>query len=436
MTFDRRRQIALIIFAVAVAARLGFIAMLGVFQSPDSSEYQLLARNLLRFHAFSTSVGPPAQPAICRPPVYPLFLALLMPAGRSAILPAVAQAVLDALLCAMLFLMASRVARHPFAVAVSLLYAFHPGTIFASATVLTEVLFGALLFAAVFLTVIAAERPSVMLALGAGALFGVATLCRSIGVLYLLSVAFVLVVRRYRRAALALVIGAVVIVAPWVVRSSRAAGRFVFIQAPSVLPFYVPTLWWLDQNDEPAVWRYFAADPYGIHLSAAKTPRAVMSAEDFGRRQAIANVRKNAGGFLESRVRAWPHLFLNTFDHFTRINRSLGAVARAHDWPALAVKLGLMLLFTALPMAAACLGLAASRRTLIASLAAAIWIVTLAVHIVMWVEYRYWLPVVPFQFVSASLGIQRLLDTTFLSSRRSRCTSVSSAGTLVRQARD
>ena len=407
----RRQKLALVIFVVAVAARLGFVAVCGSIATPDTAGYQLLAQNLVHFHAFSASEKPPLQTAIFRPPVYPFFLALLSPAGHPAIIPAIAQGVLDALVCAMLFLMASRVARPPFAVAVSLLYALHPGAIAASATLLSDALFTALLFAAGCLAMMAAERMSSTLALFSGVTFGLATLCRSIGVLVLIAVACVLIVRRFRRMALVLALGAVILIAPWIVRSSRVAGRFVFIQAPSFINWYVPTLWWIDQNDETAIWRYFyIEDPYGVRLNASATPAEVMRAEDFGRSQAIVNVRRNPGNYLLSRARAFPHLFLSTFDRFTGINRSLGDVARVHDVGSLAIKLALMLLFTALPMVAACLGLSASRRTLAASLAAAVWIVTLAVHIPMWIEFRYWLPAMPFQFVTAAIGLEVAFD--------------------------
>jgi hypothetical protein len=411
MSLLRRQQLVLVIFSVALAARLGFVAVRGPLATTDTSEYRLLARNLLHHHAFSMSETPPLQPSIGRPPVYPLFLALLLPLGSSPIIPAIAQAVLDALVAVMIFLMASRVARRPFAVAVSMLYALHPRAISASATLLSETLFTILLLAAVFLALVAAERLSTPLAFCGGAVLGLATLCRSIGVMYVIAVAGVLIVRRFRRTAIAIILGAVVIIVPWLVRSSHVAGRFVFVQAPSVMPWYLPTLWWLDQNDEPALWRYvFTTDPYGLRLGAAKTPRAVMSADDFGRQQAIANIRRNPRAYLRSRLRAFPHQFLSTFDHFTAINRSLGDVVRARDFPALTIKLGLLLLFTALPMAAALLGLAASRRVLTASIAAVMWTLTLAVHAPMWIEYRYFLPVVPFQLVTASLGIQIAID--------------------------
>ena len=390
------------VFAIALAARLTFIAVHGVITTPDSSEYWRLARNISSFHAFSTGAGAPMEPSIARPPVYPLFLAFFTTTGAAAI----AQALLDALVCAMLFLLASRVVRARFAAAVALLYALHPGAIAASAIILSEGTFTVLLFAGVFLALIAAERLSVALAVCAGAAFGLATLSRSIGVIYLFAVALVLFVRRFRTTAVVVVLAAAVVVAPWIVRSSRVVERFVFIQAPSALPWYLPTLWWIDQNDEPAIWRYYLTeDPYGITLHAARGRAAeVMRAEDVGRRQAIVNVRKNPGAYLRSRMRSFPHLFLNTFDRFTGINRALGDV----NGMKLAIKLGLMLLFTALPMAAACLGLGASRRTLAASLAAAMWIVTLAVHVVMFIDYRYFLPVVPFQLVTAALGIERI----------------------------
>jgi len=390
------------IFTIALAVRLAFIVVHGVIITPDSSEYWVLSRNLVRFHSFSTSASAPVEPSIARPPVYPLFLAMFPTTGAGA----VAQAALDALVCVMLFPLASRVVRPPFAAAVALLYALHPGAIAQSAAILSEVSFTALLVAAVFFTVIAAERASAALALCAGALLGAATLSRSIGVIYVIAVGVVLVLRRFRTTAVVVVIVAAVVVAPWIVRSSRVVGRFVFIQAPSLMPWYVPTLWWLDQNDEPAIWRYYSAsDPYGMSLKNAGGRAAeVMKAEDIGRRQAIANVRKNPGGYLRSRVRVFPHIFLNTVDRFTGINRSIGDSHGA----ARAIKLGLMFLFTALPMAAACLGLAASRRTLAGSLAAAMWIATLVIHLVMFIDYRYFLPVVPFQLVTAALGIERI----------------------------
>jgi 4-amino-4-deoxy-L-arabinose transferase-like glycosyltransferase len=390
------------IFVVALAARLAFIAVNGVILTPDSSEYRLLARNIRDFGAFSTSVSAPVQPSIARPPVYPLFLAMF----RTASAAAIAQAVLDALVCVLLFMMAARVARAPFAAAIALLYALHPGAISSSAAMLSEATFTALLFAAVFLALIAAERDSTALAVCAGAALGLATLSRSIGIIYLFAVAVVLVVRRFRRTAVVVMVVAVIVVAPWIVRSSRVVGRFVFLQAPSVMPWYVPTLWWLDQNDEAGIWRYFrTVDPYGVALGIAEGRAAeVMRAEDVGRRQAMVNVRKNPGAYLRSRLRAFPHLFLHTFPRFTGINRALGEVKGA----ALAIKLGLMVLFTALPMLAAILGLVASRRTLGGSLAAAMWIATLVFHVVMFIDYRYFLPVVPFQLVNAALGIERI----------------------------
>lgn len=393
------------IFVVALAARLAFIAVHGVIATPDSSEYRLLARNIRSLHGFSTSVSAPVQPSVARPPVYPLFLALFTTANGAAI----AQAVLDALVCVLLFLTASRMVRAPFAAAVSLFYALHPGAIAASATLLSEATFTVLLFLGVFLAWIAAERVSVALAVCAGAALGLATLSRSIGIIYVFAVALVLFVRKFRMTAVTVVLVAMVVVVPWIVRSSRVAGRFVFIQAPSVLPWYLPTLWWVDQSDEPALWRYHFSDPYGISLKAAQgRAREVMKAEDIGRQQAIANVRKDPGRYLRSRLRAFPHLFLHTFDRFTNINRSLGDVARSREFSALAIKLGLMLLFTALPMALAFLGLGASRRTLAGSLAAAMWIATLAVHVAMFIDYRYFLPTVPFQLVTAALGIERI----------------------------
>ena len=401
-----RRQL-LLIFTVALAARLGFLAVRGTFEAPDTAEYRLLPRNLLCFHTFSMDENPPIAPAIRRPPVYPVFLAALMMVTSSRIAPAIAQAVLDALVAVMIFLIASRAVRPPLAIGVALFYALHPGPIANAAAILSETVFATLLCAAALLALIAAERFSGMFAICSGIAFGLAALTRSIGVVYLIVVLGVLLAWRFRRVAVIAGISAVIVIAPWIIRSSRLAGRFVFIQAPSSFGWYLPSLWWLDQNDEPAMWRHYrAGDPYGVRLEAAKTPAEVMQADDFGRQQTIANIRKNPRAYVISRIRAFPHLFLNTFDPFTGINRSLGDVVRAHDFGVLAIKLILLLLFSALPIAFALLGLPASRQTPAASMAAAIWLVTLAFHVPVWIEYRYWLPALPFQLVTAALGMQ------------------------------
>jgi hypothetical protein len=405
----------LLIFALALAARLGFLAVRGTFEAPDTAEYRLLAHNVLRFHTFSMNERPPIAPAIRRPPVYPIFLASLMTVSDSPIAPAIAQSILDALVAVMIGLIASRVVRWPFAIAVALFYALHPGPISATASILSDMVFTALLCAAALFALMVTERVSPILAVCSGAAFGLAALSRSIGVIYLIVVVCVLLVRRFRRIAVIVTISAIIVIAPWIIRSSRLAGRFVLIQAPSSFGWYLPSLWWLDQNDEPGIWRYYLSggDPYGQRLEAAKTPAEVMRADDFGRKQTIVNIRKNPRRYIGSRVRAFPHLFLNTFDPFTGINRSIGDVVRAHDFGVLAIKLTLMLFFSALPMAAACLGLPASRRTLAASMAAAIWLITLAFHVPVWIEYRYWLPALPFQLVTAALGIQIAVDRAF-----------------------
>ena len=400
----RSRQF-LLIFILALTARLGFLAVRGTFEAPDTAEYRLLARNVLRFHTFSMDKRTPIAPAIRRPPVYPIFLASLMTVTSSPIAPAIAQAVLDALLAVMIFLIASRVVRQPIAIAVSLFYAIHPGPISASAAILSETVFATLLCVAALLAMIATERLNAMIAIASGIAFGLAALTRSIGVVYLIAVLAVLLAFRFRRVAVIVGISAVITIAPWIIRSSRLAGRFVFIQAPSSFGWYLPSLWWLDQNDEPGIWRhYFNDDPYGARLEAAKTPAEVMKADDFARQQTIVNIRRNPRAYLQSRARAFPHLFLNTFDPFTGINRSLGDVVRTRDFGALAIKLTLLLLFSALPMAFALLGLPASRKTLAASITAAIWLITLAFHLPVWIEYRYWLPALPFQLLTAALG--------------------------------
>jgi hypothetical protein len=65
----------------------------------------------------------------------------------------------------------------------------------------------------------------------------------------------------------------------------------------------------------------------------------------------------------------------------------------------------LLLLFSAIPLILALTSLSKARANIVAALCSAMWLYTLMIHLPMWIEYRFWLPAVPFLIVSASMGV-------------------------------
>src|SRR5712691_5030590 len=105
----RRKIVCCIgVFVLALVVRLAFVGLVERRWAPDSREYATFAKNLREHATFSLSTTPPIMPSIRRGPMYPVFLALVggsvdqASSGR----PRAAQGLLDALVAAMICLLA------------------------------------------------------------------------------------------------------------------------------------------------------------------------------------------------------------------------------------------------------------------------------------------------------------------------------------------
>jgi 4-amino-4-deoxy-L-arabinose transferase-like glycosyltransferase len=399
------------VFLLALGVRIAFAAARGVKLTPDSADYVRLAENLRAHGAYSLDPSEPFTPSIRRAPLYSFFLAPLVGAeGVSVNRAAAAQTVIDAAVAVLALLLAHAALSLRWAAAAGVAYAIHPGAIYFSTNILSEPLFTALNVAGALLLLYGLSRDRPALSALGGVAFGLATLCRPISLpLPLLLVGVSLFVaprlpRRWLHAAL-LVACAALVMAPWLARCARVSGQFVLVQGYTQVIFYVATRPDWDQKDEERLWPRFAQeDPYGKRLMAARTPREVLEADRFGRQSGWQNIRARPRAYLASRARNFPHLFITSFDMFTGLNRSFGQLLRERDAPRLALKLSLLLAFSLAPLLLGVVGLAGGRRNLSAAFCAVVWVYTLLAHLPMWVEYRYWLPAVPFLLVGAAVG--------------------------------
>jgi hypothetical protein len=415
---DRHRGILLwgaVVFLVAAGARITLLALRGPALSPDSADYIRLAENIRAHGVFSLDLAPPFTPSIRRPPLYPFILSAL-PVSESS-LPkwtALLQALLDSGTAVMVLVLASLFLGLRWATGVGLMYAFFPGALYQSTAILTESLFTALLVGGVLATLGGLRKDRLLFTALGGLLLGLAALCRPIALPLPAIVAGVSLfsaglLRRRCSHYLVLVACAAIMTAPWIVRATHVSNELVLIQGSAAVNFYVTTLTAWDQKDQESLWKRFAdEDPYGRRLAAARNPHEVVEADRFGTRLGLQNVRSNPKAYIASRIKAFPYLFISSFDSFTGINKSFQTLWSQHDLPRLAIKTLLMLLFSAAPFFFALIGLILGRRELPAMVVATIWSYMLAANIPMWVEYRFWLPAVPFLFISAAQGVRLL----------------------------
>jgi hypothetical protein len=352
-SFQPRKElirVASLIFILAFAARIIFLIIRGPSLVGDGPDYLVLARNLATQGIYSMDVIPPLLPSIRRPPLYPFLLAgisLITGGGGETpvFLVASFQCVLDSLVAVMVFALARYSVPTGVATIAGIFYAINPGNIAITRSILTESVFATLIVGAVLAIALCVLKKRILFACLGGGLLGLAILCRPIA--FPLAFIFPALVlfsdfpRKWKQAV-AIIGIALLMLAPWLIRCSQVAGRFVLVQGGSAGTFYVPTLLDLDQGNEEAIWpRIFGKqtrDPYGYHNVRAKTASEMLEADRIGIDLAKQNILANPGRYIRSRIRAYPHLFLSSFDSFSGLNQSFGSLTAGKEWARLVAK--------------------------------------------------------------------------------------------------
>lgn len=408
-----RRTVLLCVFLVALATRLLYVSLAEPRMTPDSSDYVTLANNVRMHGSFSLSTQAPYTPTIRRAPMYPLFLTLF---GASLNAARAAQSLLDALVASMICGLAGRRVRLRWAAAAGLLYAVHPGAVLYANSILSESLFTFLLSTTIALLVVAIDRNDLRWSAAAGVVMAVAALCRPVGAPLAVVAAGILVLsavavpRRFWMAGI-FCAATLLTLAPWLIRSSVLARRFVLVSATTPLNFALATTkgpWNL--NDQASIFQsyYSNVDPCGRSLARARSPRESAKADEICFEEAMNNLKRNPGYYARSRVSQLIHFPLTSFDFVTGNLTSLGAAIAQRQYGVLALKLSLYGLFSLAPLLLGIAGTLFGARFIENRLAAVVWIFTFLIHAPGFVEYRYFLPAVPMLLVCAAFGLDQL----------------------------
>jgi len=230
----RRVGVLLVILAVALALRLGWVLTRPAqLHYPDSIGYSMIADNILDGRGVVQS----DFTQIARVPTYPLFLsACYRVFGRDNYRAArVVQAVLGTLLCLVVYALAAHIFNRRVGWVAAAICAVYPFFVYYSGLLLTETLFALALtvFMLLVITIEQGEWESTFTAGAvAGVLAGVTVLLKASFLMFLpfLGVVWLLVSRRPTRALAAIVVIVLctgIIMCPWVVRNWTLTERFV-----------------------------------------------------------------------------------------------------------------------------------------------------------------------------------------------------------------
>jgi 4-amino-4-deoxy-L-arabinose transferase-like glycosyltransferase len=213
----------------------------------DEREYLSLARSLAAGRGLvydEAMLSGPVQP-FGRAPGYPAFLALVGGGSSSSDdVPAsvkVAQSVVGAAGVLIVGLLAGRWAGARGATIAAMLAAVHPLLVATAARAFSEALFWPMGLGAAWLVTSASRakgRRAAVLAVLAGVLTGLATLVRPATIVFLGVAALWWLWERSLARVVALALGAALVIAPWTVRASEHAGRFVLVASEGGVTFW------------------------------------------------------------------------------------------------------------------------------------------------------------------------------------------------------
>jgi hypothetical protein len=421
------RFVVIALILASLSLRCGYFAGHGPELGGDTGDYLRLANNLSTNGiygyesplSFTVSMSSDT-PTIRRPPVYPFFLALLGGWSEpSPVVVVVFQIILDSVIASFIFLALRAVAALWLSLIGALLYALNPEAVITSIKVMSESLFTFLLFSSVTLIALGLARDKLVATAMGAVLLGIAILCRSVALplplLFAISLCFIHSLKRRKLHATLIICLASLVVIPWTIRCSRLADSLVLVQGASAIQFYVASRSDLDQKRHAELYdKVFGStttDPYGRKVREATNSAEIAQSDQLGYRLALENIKADPKRYLSSRARSFPHLFLTSFDTFTGVDTSFGYLWRNPDFTRLSIKISLLMLFSAIPFFLALLGVLECRKHPVIMLCSIVWIYNWLVHIPLWIEYRFWHPVVPCLFVCSAVGIGKLLSS-------------------------
>ena len=376
----------------------------GAWMQNDSWEYLRLARNLVFHHTFSLGVdGVP--PTAFRPPLFSFLIAAWWHGDAE---PVAATLLVNTILGALTVGLTYLIARQAFGRKVGLLaagaLAVAPMTCRFTVTVLTEPLFTFCVTLALFCW--GRKRWA-----WAGVAFGLAALTRPTVLPFLLLVGLVALLlpaqRREWRGYATLLLLAFAVTSIWLTRNALTFGRLIPVAAGGWGTNLLCGT--LETDTGGRVWDGAAWVPLNWQTHSVTRVDGIFDETEADRvrlRRALARIAENPLYWLRVRAKQYPKLFIDNGDYLLgNYNLPLGEAWRVGRGLVIVVKL-IFIGGNLLVMALAMWGLWLARARWGELVHIILWPVFGAlVQLPMWIEPRYFLPVMPPVFILAAYAL-------------------------------
>jgi 4-amino-4-deoxy-L-arabinose transferase-like glycosyltransferase len=408
----RRDFVLLICFALGV--RILWL-MFGSWMANDGADYLTIAGNLVDHGTFSLSEGG-SSPTAFRPPLFPVMIALIwFIAGKSIAAIIGANVILGSLTVGLTYLTARRVFDRSTAVLAAGALAIGPMTSFFTVTVLTESLF-------TFLIVLSIYLWGTGRAVAAGVVFGLSTLARPTVLPFLLFLALLTVLPGWRplwRRHVTILTVAMCVIGVWTLRNIIVFQQFAAVaSAGTGVNLLCGTL---ETDVGGNVWNGTAWAP--LDLKTNPVTRVDSDADEFTvdkvrRDRAVSRITSEPAQWLVARAKQYPKLFIDNGDYFLgSANLPIRTAIAEGSWGVAMFK-SAFIAANMILIALAAIGLWWMRGRLIET--SNIWLFPLfgaLIHLPMWIEPRYYLPMMPMVFIMAAHAVSTLFKKGIISTR-------------------
>ncbi len=288
------------IFIVALLPRIYIAISSNQIPTSDAAYYDGLAKNIIEGKGFSVS----GKPTSFKEPFYSFFLAsIYFIFGQSYAAVRIIQAILGALTCVIIFLIAKRLFDNKAAIISALIACFYPAFIKITELMLTENLYTFLLILAVFFLLKYIQDKGYKNLVFCGAVLGIASLTRSVIALLPFFIIALLGeknisqrrdIKRYIISLVIFIFFFILPIAPWAMRNWKTQHRFIPISTTlgiGLYSSYVP--------NEGKLYGFIARDEV-VEKSELLGSEAAKS--DFLTKEALKYIKNNPAHVLKLEI--------------------------------------------------------------------------------------------------------------------------------------
>jgi 4-amino-4-deoxy-L-arabinose transferase-like glycosyltransferase len=302
-SFSEKRQYYSLgtLFFISLIIRI--IVSFSVGEPPtagDATQYQQIAKNISCGNGFMFE----GLPSAYRPPIYPLFLAIIYYIfGDSYFYIYFFQSLIGSTVVIITYFIGKSIFSSRIGVLSSAIMALHPAQIFSTSLLLTEILNTFLLCLAFLSIIYTFKNYNYLLAILSGILLGLSTLCHPSGLLIPLIIFLSIVIFQNEKAKIKLAFLVLIIsfttLAPWTYRNYKEFDEFILISNSSMAFAF----WYSNYEPWNLEFRGWDEPPLDVLLEGLRPPQDASKIDSVFLSEAKKNILNNPFSFIKLSIR-------------------------------------------------------------------------------------------------------------------------------------